>query len=56
MKITTVYTAIAALVLLFISVSSWVFGAVDVALVTSNLTTVMLLIVYLWNNRNNRKD
>ncbi|MBS9336650.1 hypothetical protein [Fructobacillus papyrifericola] len=56
MKITTVYTAIIALVLLFISIASWVFKAEGVALVSANLATIMLLVVYLWDNRKNGKD
>lgn len=56
MKVTTVYTAIAALVLLFISIVTWVFNSKDIALVSSNLATIMLLVVYLWGNRNNGKD
>ncbi|MDD9138157.1 hypothetical protein H7198_00845 [Fructobacillus sp. CRL 2054] len=51
MKVTTVYTAIIALILLFISVVAWVFKFVDLALVTSDLATIMLLVVYLWDNR-----
>ncbi|MBS9338715.1 hypothetical protein G6R29_03610 [Fructobacillus sp. M2-14] len=56
MKVTTVYTAIIALVLLFISVVSWVFRAMETAILTAELASFMLLVVYLWDNRKNGKD
>ncbi|CAK1221514.1 MULTISPECIES: hypothetical protein [Fructobacillus] len=54
MKQTTVIVTIVALVLMFISIASWIFKQEGFSLVCANLGTVILLIAYLWDNR--RKD
>ncbi|CAK1235218.1 hypothetical protein R82291_FJPPFKPJ_00916 [Fructobacillus cardui] len=54
MKQTTVFVTIVALVLMFISIASWIFKQEGFSLVCANLGTVILLIAYLWDNR--RKD
>ncbi|GAP03295.1 hypothetical protein FPFC_060130 [Fructobacillus pseudoficulneus] len=51
MKQPTVIITILALVLMFISIASWAFNAEAFSLVCANLATVILLIAFVWGNR-----
>ncbi|MDF7637552.1 hypothetical protein PT274_04675 [Leuconostocaceae bacterium ESL0958] len=56
MKKSTVTISITALVLMFLSLTTWILKAEDLALIFANLGTVILLVVYLWGNRQNDEE
>lgn len=53
MKKSTVYVVILALVLMFVSLISWIMKQSTFAILTSNLGLLILAISYIWENRNN---
>ncbi|CAK8054304.1 hypothetical protein [Eupransor demetentiae] len=53
MKQTTVITIIISLVAMFISLVSWILKSTDLSLIAANLATVILLVAFIWDNRNN---
>lgn len=55
MKQTTVITIIISLLLMFLSLVSWILKSTDLSLIAANLATIVLLIAFIWDNRNNSK-
>lgn len=53
MKKINVLIVIAALILMFVSLISWILNQQTFAIISSNLGIVILAIMYLWDNRNN---
>ncbi|CAH1851838.1 hypothetical protein R078138_00429 [Convivina praedatoris] len=42
---------IISLLLMFVSLVSWILQATDFSLITANLATVILLVAFVWTNR-----
>ncbi|MDF7627050.1 hypothetical protein OZX65_07275 [Leuconostocaceae bacterium ESL0723] len=51
MKQVTVITIIVSLLLMFVSLVSWILKSTDLALIAANLGTLVLLIAFIWDNR-----
>ncbi|AFT82189.1 MULTISPECIES: hypothetical protein [Leuconostoc] len=52
MKKSSVYVVILALILMFVSLVSWIMNESTFAILASNLGLLILAISYIWDNRN----
>ncbi|GDZ85338.1 hypothetical protein [Leuconostoc citreum] len=53
MKKITVYILMLSLILMFVSLGSWILNYPTFAIMASNLGLLILVISYIWENRKN---